>query len=355
MDLGPRKNNFPPSETMHSSVSVVIPAYNTSRFIRETLGSVFAQTRLPAEVIVVDDASTDGTSAIVEAMAAAAPSPLRLIRLPKNTGGPAIPLNVGIEAAKCDLIALLDHDDLMLPHRIAAGIDAMQQHPEIEMAMGNYETFTSQGFPPRIGDRTISGEWRELLTPGPGVVHRVDAHDFLFAFFSVDGLQGGCSNMFFRKCLWARAGGFDAVMGATSDHDFILRAIDRPVAWIDQKLFRRRLHDSNLSYSPKKFIPLVYTRHIQALLREFAHSTSTSRRGRIKSSIRNNLLELAYEYRKARAYCMSVKTYLEYWAWGGDFWCGLKCMAKVPICCLRDLFTGGHALTQSKSTSTEAE
>ncbi len=56
------------------TVSVVIPAYNTSRFMRGTLGSVFTQTRMPDEVIVVDDASTDGTPAIVREMAAGRPS-----------------------------------------------------------------------------------------------------------------------------------------------------------------------------------------------------------------------------------------------------------------------------------------
>ena len=60
------------------TVSVVIPAYNTSRFMRGTLGSVFTQTRMPDEVIVVNDASTDGTPAIVREMAAGASVPLRL-------------------------------------------------------------------------------------------------------------------------------------------------------------------------------------------------------------------------------------------------------------------------------------
>ncbi len=52
--------------------------------------------------------------------------------------------------------------------------------------------------------------------------------------------------MFFRKSLWSRAGGFDPQMGRTSDNDFILRTIDRPIVWINQKLFRRREHDKNL-------------------------------------------------------------------------------------------------------------
>ena len=59
------------------SISVVIPSYNASRFIRETLTSVFAQTRLPEEIVVVDDASSDGTPAIVRELVKSAPVPLR--------------------------------------------------------------------------------------------------------------------------------------------------------------------------------------------------------------------------------------------------------------------------------------
>ena len=93
------------------SVSVVIPTYNASPFIRETLASVFAQTRLPDEVIVVDDCSSDGTAALADSLVATAPVPLRIIRLPKNTGGPAAPTNAGIAEASGDIIATLDHDD----------------------------------------------------------------------------------------------------------------------------------------------------------------------------------------------------------------------------------------------------
>jgi glycosyltransferase involved in cell wall biosynthesis len=227
-------------------ISVVIPAYNSAAFIRETLNSVFAQTRLPAEIIVVDDASADETPSIVETMAADSPMPLRLIRLPNNTGGPAIPLNVGIEAAAGDAIALLDHDDLMLPHKIAAQNAVLEEQPDIDLVMGDYESFSAQGDLPGTDARSIGKEWHARLTPGPGPIHRVPARDCLSAFVLFPGLARGCGNFFFRKSFWERAGRFDAASGASSDYDFILRAIDRPIAWIDRKLFRRREHDSNL-------------------------------------------------------------------------------------------------------------
>ena len=83
---------------MSMDISVVIPAFNSAAFIRETLESVFAQTQLPVEVIVVDDASSDDTPTIIKGLADKAPVPLRLIEMPRNSGSPAMPMNVGIEA-----------------------------------------------------------------------------------------------------------------------------------------------------------------------------------------------------------------------------------------------------------------
>jgi glycosyltransferase involved in cell wall biosynthesis len=179
-------------------------------------------------------------------MAAQSPVPMRLIRLPKNTGGPAIPTNVGIEAAEGDVIALLDHDDLMMPEKLAKQVAVLDEHPEIELVMGDYESFSAEGVLAGTDARSLGREWHALLTPGPGPVHRVEVRDCLSAFVVFPGLARGCSNFCFRKPLWARAGGFDAATRACSDYDFILRAVDRPIAWIDRRLFLRREHDSNL-------------------------------------------------------------------------------------------------------------
>ncbi len=126
-------------------VSVVIPTYNGSRFIREALESVFAQTLLPDEIIVVDDASTDGTAELVEQMASESPVPLRVIRLKENSGGPAQPMNVGIECGKCDYVALLDQDDLMDAGKLEHLTGLLNEHPKAGMAFGQYRAFRDDG------------------------------------------------------------------------------------------------------------------------------------------------------------------------------------------------------------------
>jgi glycosyltransferase involved in cell wall biosynthesis len=90
-------------------VSVVIPAYNASRTIAETLESVISQTHGNLEILVVDDGSTDGTPAIVEAFAA---RDQRVRPICQANGGVAAARNAGIAASTGDFIAPLDADDL---------------------------------------------------------------------------------------------------------------------------------------------------------------------------------------------------------------------------------------------------
>jgi succinoglycan biosynthesis protein ExoO len=98
-------------------VSVVIPAYNVAGFIGRAIASVQAQAVGDWEIIVVDDASADGTADIVRAMAAVDPR-IRLLRQDRNRG-PSAARNRAIAAAAGDWIAVLDADDAWRPERLA--------------------------------------------------------------------------------------------------------------------------------------------------------------------------------------------------------------------------------------------
>ena len=109
------------------SISVLIPAYNRAGVIGEALSSVRSQTRAPAETIVVDDASTDGTAELAEQNGA------RVIRLKKNRGAAAA-RNEGIRAANGDAIALLDSDDFWEPNHLATVGALLEENPEAAAA-----------------------------------------------------------------------------------------------------------------------------------------------------------------------------------------------------------------------------
>ena len=93
-------------------VSVVIPMFNSAKFIPQTLESLLYQTMTDFEVIVIDDCSTDNSVAVVEKFSAQFGGRLHVIKLPKNTGMPGLPRNVGIQFARGKYIAFLDSDDL---------------------------------------------------------------------------------------------------------------------------------------------------------------------------------------------------------------------------------------------------
>lgn len=95
-----------------ATISAVIPAYNSAGTLARAVASALAQTCPPAEVIVVDDGSTDDTASV----GASFGEPIRLIR--RENGGPGAARNTGIRAARGQWIGLLDADDAWLPHRL---------------------------------------------------------------------------------------------------------------------------------------------------------------------------------------------------------------------------------------------
>ena len=104
-------------------VSVVIPTYNRAAFLGRAITSVLTQTFPDLECLVVDDGSTDRTVALVEGFQ---DPRLRLLRLPVNRGvGHA--RNVGIQAARGELIAFLDSDDEWLPQKLERQVTRMRE------------------------------------------------------------------------------------------------------------------------------------------------------------------------------------------------------------------------------------
>lgn len=97
--------------------SVIVPAYNAENTLQQAVGSALQQTGIRLEVLVIDDASTDGTAAVAEALAARDPR-VRLLRQPMNRG-PAAARNRGLVDALGTWVALLDADDEFAPGRLA--------------------------------------------------------------------------------------------------------------------------------------------------------------------------------------------------------------------------------------------
>ena len=109
------------------TISVIMPAYNGSAMIGETLASVFAQSFTDFEVIVVDDLSKDDTLAV---LATIADPRLRVIASPVN-GGPVVARSHAFSHARGRYIVGLDQDDLCHPDRFATQLSYLEAHPEV--------------------------------------------------------------------------------------------------------------------------------------------------------------------------------------------------------------------------------
>src|SRR4051794_15948381 len=107
-----------------SRVSVVIPTYNWSTVLRHSVRSALAQSYAPYEVIVVGDACTDDSEAVVEAIG---DPRVRWENLPVNSGSQSLPNNRGLELARGDLIAYLGHDDLWHRHHLGHLVSALER------------------------------------------------------------------------------------------------------------------------------------------------------------------------------------------------------------------------------------
>jgi glycosyltransferase involved in cell wall biosynthesis len=117
---------------MSPNVSVIIPAYNSEGFLRQAIDSVYAQTFAPAEVLVVNDGSTDGTEQLLRRLAGDLPSTFRWISKPN--GGPASARNAGLKVVGGDFVAFLDHDDLWHGEKLARQVEHFAREPNLAVS-----------------------------------------------------------------------------------------------------------------------------------------------------------------------------------------------------------------------------
>jgi len=128
-------------------VSVIVPAYNRARLIRETLDSVHAQTYRPIELIVIDDGSTDDTAEIVDAWAHDhhAPAEGFTVRPRRQANqGPQVARNHGLRESTGEFIQFLDSDDRLMPIKLASQVAAIREH-RADYAYGQTEYVDSEG------------------------------------------------------------------------------------------------------------------------------------------------------------------------------------------------------------------
>lgn len=215
----PRKEfDGPASPVCCSVVSVIIPAYNAEATIARAIDSALAQDYSPLEIIVVDDGSADGTTAVINRFADRS---VRLVRMVANAGASAC-RNAGIRAATGQYLAFLDADDEWLPSKISRQLAAFEACTECSLVTCDGDLITPEGATVEtllggLPVRPVEEAWRILL-----------AESFIHT-----------SCVLTRRDLVLQLGGFDQTLVVAEDWDLWIRlALAGRVAYVDDSLVR---------------------------------------------------------------------------------------------------------------------
>ena len=155
-----------------AEVSVVVPMYNSGPYLRRRLQSIFSQTVLPAEIILLDDASTDDSLAIAEDMAAICPCPVTIVRSARNSGSPFKQWQRGFEACHQPLVWLAEADDFCAPTFLEQVLPTLAD-PTVVLAY-------AQSAP-------VDADDRQLAPSHVGYTSDIDEHRWLSSY-TVSGL-----------------------------------------------------------------------------------------------------------------------------------------------------------------------
>ena len=205
------------------TISVVVPCYNNAAHLAATLGSVRAQTRRPLEVLVVDDGSSDDSVAVASTF-----EEVRLITLPRNSGV-SWARNTGLLAARGEMIAWLDGDDIWEPNHLATVAGLLDAHPSAAMAFSLTRAFGM-----------FQNVWEPLLPP----LEPVDA--FWPSWMQTVAQMSTC--VVWREGAMA-VKGFDPTVRNVEDFEFFLRlARTGPFVCTHEITARYRKHSASASW-----------------------------------------------------------------------------------------------------------
>lgn len=233
-------------------VSIITANYNGARDLSEAIQSVLAQTLTSLEMIVVDDASTDASAALVEE-AAALDRRLRLIVQPRNAG-PGAARNRGIADARGRYLAVFDSDDLMAPERLARLVQRAEADGA-DMVADNLLAFESAA--PRGGRPFLPGK----AFAAPRWITLADVIASSRMYSRAPGL-GYLKPLIRAEALRASGVRYDETLRIGEDYDLLLRLLAKGLRLRLEPacLYRYRRHSGSISHA-------LGRDHLEAMLR----------------------------------------------------------------------------------------
>ena len=233
-------------------VSCIVPVFNGERYLREALDSILAQTYQALDVIVVDDGSTDATATIARSYGAQVRHLYQ-----ENAGAPAA-RNHGLRAARGELIAFLDADDLWHPEKLARQMARFAADPGLEASVTHLQNFW-------IAELAVEAEQlrdHPLTQPQPGYV---------------------TVTLLARRAVFERVGDFNTALMVGDPMEWFARAIEADVRieLLPDILVQRRMHRHNLSWESGASRQM--TGAMKAAILRVVKDTLDRRRSRVES------------------------------------------------------------------------
>ena len=256
-------------------VSVIIPTYNSARYLTDAVDSVLVQSFKDYEVLVIDDGSTDDTEAIMRRYG----PPVRYID--QENGGVSTARNRGIVESRGRYVAFLDADDTWLPNKLERQLGALKENPGYRAC---YSAFT-------LCDCDLS----------PLHVRRSNRQGSVVGdLLSYGNVVGTPSTVLCERSLFEAAGGFDPEMSQCADWDMWVRlASHTEFLYLDEPLATYRQHAANMSLNAS----LLERDSIHVLEKGFALPELASYlRARRRAAFARNYMVLAGTYFQARLY-----------------------------------------------------
>ena len=237
-------------------VTVVIPCFNQARFLPAAVASVRSQHHPNVECLVVNDGSTDDTASVAATLG------VRVYE--QSNKGVAEARNVGLAAARRELVVFLDADDELLPDAVAAGVEELTSNPTAAAVVGRCQVIDVNGGPLRTLHHAVDASrlydewlsWNFVWTPGAAM---------------------------FRKQALEEIGGFPPDLGPAADYAVYLRlARTGRVRLVARDLVRYRQHERSMSREPALML-----RSTLAVLRREGREARASIRKRIRRGRRS--------------------------------------------------------------------
>lgn len=212
---------------MSSRVTVLMAVKDGLPWVRDAVESVLAQTYRDFELLVVDDASSDGTAEAVESYG---DPRTRVLRNDRNLG--QVPsLNRGLREAAGEYVARLDADDVCLPRRLERQVAVLDSEPAVALVGAWMDVVDERG---RL--------WGKLRG------HVRDLPEFLFAILA-DRYPWGHPSVMFRREAVLALGGYDETLAPSEDKDLYRRLAlaGHDARGVEEVLVRYRRHEAQLS------------------------------------------------------------------------------------------------------------